>query len=155
MKSFLASMLLLLTLKSQDFLQQNFLLLLMVLIWSRNRNRNHNLSKVGTGTVINSYGSATLPVFITEFEAKTTLCSRSRMTVSSSSFMTVGLSDDLTKETVTSAHGTMFVTASRRSGRNRFDSDPFRRAFRRLSARLSVGKDLTPVCRMAKSICLK
>ncbi len=31
----------------------------MVLIW--NRHRNQNLSKVGTGAVINSYGSATLP----------------------------------------------------------------------------------------------
>jgi hypothetical protein len=27
---------------------------------SRNRNRNHNFSKVGTGTVKNSYGSTTL-----------------------------------------------------------------------------------------------
>jgi hypothetical protein len=32
--------------------------------WDRNRNWNRNLSKVetGTGTVINSYGSATLPL---------------------------------------------------------------------------------------------
>ncbi len=34
--------------------------LLMVWIWSRNRNRNFNLSKVGTKTVKNSNGSATL-----------------------------------------------------------------------------------------------
>ncbi len=30
------------------------------LFLSRNRNRNHNFSKVGTGTVKNSYGSPTL-----------------------------------------------------------------------------------------------
>jgi hypothetical protein len=30
------------------------------------RNRNRNLSKVGTGTVINSYGSATLPLSINQ-----------------------------------------------------------------------------------------
>jgi hypothetical protein len=29
---------------------------------SRNRNRNHNFSKVGTGTVKNSYGSTTLNI---------------------------------------------------------------------------------------------
>ncbi len=39
----------------------------MVYIRSRNRNRNPNLSKVGTGTVINSYGSATLPVDLLTF----------------------------------------------------------------------------------------
>ncbi len=37
---------------------KNFLF--MVYIWSWNRNQNHNFSKVGTGTVKNSYGSTTL-----------------------------------------------------------------------------------------------
>jgi hypothetical protein len=44
---------------SQKFLKLCFLDTEPELVKSRNRNRNWNLSKVGTGTVKNSYGSAT------------------------------------------------------------------------------------------------
>jgi hypothetical protein len=35
----------------------------MVLAWSWNQNKNQNLSKIGTRTVKNSYGSATLVIY--------------------------------------------------------------------------------------------
>jgi hypothetical protein len=53
-------MLLLLTLKEQDFYKKKKKFLPLFIVYSWKQNPSRNLSKVGTGTVINSYGSATV-----------------------------------------------------------------------------------------------